>query len=154
MSNFPGRQGERIRPWGKVYRLCKNGQTVDIWNEDGGTSSEIAYKNVPFYMTNKGYGVFVNHPEKVSFEVASKKVSRVQFSVPGQYLECYNHGPEPKAILDKYTRLTADRLCHRPGRLPMAYHLLTTSYDEDTVNSFIDGMAEDIPTSSILTASG
>ena len=29
--------------------FVKNGQSVDIWNEDGGTSSEQAYKNVPFY---------------------------------------------------------------------------------------------------------
>ncbi|OYP37679.1 alpha-xylosidase, partial [Lachnotalea glycerini] len=52
--------GERFTPF------VKNGQTVDIWNEDGGTSTEQSYKNIPFYITNKGYGVFVNHPEKVS----------------------------------------------------------------------------------------
>lgn len=34
--------GERFGP------LVKNGQVVDIWNADGGTSSEQAYKNVPF----------------------------------------------------------------------------------------------------------
>jgi alpha-glucosidase (family GH31 glycosyl hydrolase) len=31
---------------------------------DGGTSSEQAYKNVPFYLSSKGYGLFVNHPEE------------------------------------------------------------------------------------------
>ena len=36
---------------------------------------EQAYKNVPFYLTNRGYGVFVNHPECVSFEVATERVS-------------------------------------------------------------------------------
>ena len=56
--------GERFGP------LVKNGQAVDIWNADGGTSSEQAYKNVPFFLTNAGYGVFVNHPGHVSFEVA------------------------------------------------------------------------------------
>jgi Galactose mutarotase-like len=40
--------GERFGP------LVKNGQVVDIWNADGGTSSEQAYKNVPFYLTNRG----------------------------------------------------------------------------------------------------
>lgn len=35
--------GERFGPF------VKNGQTVDIWNADGGTASEQAYKNVPFY---------------------------------------------------------------------------------------------------------
>ena len=73
--------GERFGP------LVKNGQVVDIWNADGGTSSEQAYKNVPFYLTNRGYGVFVNHPGRVSFEVGSEAVDRVQFSVPGESLE-------------------------------------------------------------------
>ena len=64
--------------------LVKNGQSIDIWNADGGTSSEQAYKNVPFFWTNNGYGIFVNHPERVSFEIGSEAVSRSQFSVPGQ----------------------------------------------------------------------
>ena len=71
--------GERFGP------LVKNGQVVDIWNADAGTSSEQAYKNVPFYLTNRGYGVFVNHPGLVSFEVGSEAVSRVQFSVAGNH---------------------------------------------------------------------
>ncbi len=59
--------------------FVKNGQSVDIWNADGGTSSEQAYKNVPFYLSSAGYGVFVDHPEHVSFEVGSEVVSRTQF---------------------------------------------------------------------------
>ncbi|MFE3829828.1 alpha-xylosidase [Streptomyces sp. NPDC059092] len=130
--------GERFGP------LVKNGQTVDIWNEDGGTSTEQAYKNIPFYLTDAGYGVFVHHTGRVSFEVASESVARVQFSVPGQSLRYYIvHGPTPKEILRRYTALTG-----RPAPLPAwSYGLwlstsFVTSYDEKTVTSFIDGMAE------------
>ncbi|TFD90649.1 alpha-xylosidase [Cryobacterium lactosi] len=136
--------GERFGP------LIKNGQTIDIWNADGGTSSEQSYKNVPFYLTNRGYGVLVNHPEHVSFEVGTEAVERVQFSVAGpviEYLVIY--GPTPKDVLERYTRLTG-----RPARVPAwSYGLwlstsFTTQYDEATVNSFIDGMAErDLPLS-------
>jgi alpha-D-xyloside xylohydrolase len=130
--------GERFTPF------VKNGQVVDVWNEDGGTSSEQSYKNIPFYITNKGYGVFVNHPERVSFEIGSETVSRVQFSVPGEALEYYIiGGASLKDVLDNYTRLTG-----RPA-LPPAWSFglwlttsFTTSYDEVTVNSFVDGMAE------------
>jgi alpha-D-xyloside xylohydrolase len=130
--------GERFGP------LVKNGQTVDIWNADGGTATEQAYKNVPFYLTDAGYGVFVDHPERVSFEVGSEAVSRVQFSVEGQQLNYYViYGPTPKEILRKYTALTG-----RPA-LPPAWSFglwlstsFTTSYDEETVTSFIEGMAE------------
>ena len=41
--------------------FVKNGQQIDCWNEDGGTASQISYKNIPFYITNRGYGVFVDH---------------------------------------------------------------------------------------------
>lgn len=134
--------GERFTPF------IKNGQVVDMWNEDGGTCSEQSYKNIPFYLSSKGYGILVNHPEKVSFEVGSEIVSRVQFSVPGECLEYFIVGGETlKDIISNYTTLTG-----KPG-LPPAWSFglwlttsFTTSYDEETVNSFIDGMADrDIP---------
>jgi len=73
--------GERFGP------LVKNGQSIEVWNADGGTSSEQAYKNVPFYLSSRGYGVLVNDPGHVSFEIGSEAVERVQFSVPGEVLE-------------------------------------------------------------------
>ncbi|RKT19932.1 alpha-D-xyloside xylohydrolase [Streptomyces sp. 1114.5] len=130
--------GERFTPF------VRNGQVVDIWQADGGTSSEQAYKNVPFHLTNRGYGVFVNHPGKVGYEVGSESVGQVQFSVEDQSLEYFVvHGPSPKAILERYTALTG-----RPA-LPPAWALglwlttsFTTEYDEATVNRFVGGMAE------------
>ena len=74
----------RLRAGRAIHGLCQERPGRGEWNKDGGTGSDQAYKNVPFYLTNRGYGVFVNHPESVSFEVASEKVSRVQFSVPGR----------------------------------------------------------------------
>jgi alpha-D-xyloside xylohydrolase len=141
--------GECVYGLGERFTaFVKNGQSVDIWNKDGGTNTEQAYKNVPFYLTNRGYGVFVNHPGAVSFEVASEKVTCVQFSVPGESLEYFViYGPTPKEVLEKYTALTG-----RPA-LPPAWSFglwlstsFTTQYDEDTVTSFIRGMAErDLP---------
>jgi alpha-D-xyloside xylohydrolase len=128
--------GERFTPF------VKNGQSIDIWNEDGGTSTEQSYKNIPFYLSNKGYGVFVNHPERVSFEVSSEMVKKVQFSVPGEGLDYFLiNGPTMKEVLMRYTDLTG-----KPG-LPPAWTFglwlstsFTTKYDEATVNSFVDGM--------------
>ena len=124
--------------------LVKNGQSVDIWNEDGGTSTEQSYKNIPFYMTDRGYGVFVNHPEKVSFEVATEQVAKVEFSVAGESLDYFLiNGPSMKEVLQRYTDLTG-----KPGLpAPWTYGLwlstsFTTNYDEETVMSFIDGMKE------------
>jgi alpha-D-xyloside xylohydrolase len=141
--------GECVYGLGERFTaFVKNGQVVDSWNQDGGTSSEQAYKNIPFYLTNRGYGVFVKHPEQVSFEIASEKVERVQFSVPGETLDYFViYGPTPKQILDRYTALTG-----RPA-VPPAWSFglwlstsFTTDYDEETVTHFVDEMAaRDIP---------
>lgn len=130
--------GERFTPF------VKNGQSVDIWNEDGGTASDIAYKNIPFYVSSKGYGIFANHPECVSYEIASEAASRVQFSVAGEELEYFViGGGSVKAAVANYCALTG-----KPP-LPPAWSFglwlstsFTTDYDETTVNSFIDGMTE------------
>ncbi len=143
--------GENVYGLGERFTsFIKNGQSVDIWNEDGGTSSEQAYKNIPFYLTNNGYGVFINHTGRVSMEVASEAVERVQFSAETQDLEyLVIYGPTPKEIIDKYTALT--------GRAPVlpewSFGLwlstsFVTDYNEKTVGEFIDGMASrDIPLS-------
>ncbi len=128
--------------------FVKNGQVVEVWNRDGGTSTDQAYKNIPFFLTNRGWGVFVNHSEFVTFEVASEIVSKVQFSVPGEALEYFViDGPTPKGVLDHYTRLTGRPALPPPWSFGLWLTTsFTTDYDEKTVNSFIDGMAErDIP---------
>lgn len=128
--------GERFTPF------VKNGQTVDIWNEDGGTSTYQSYKNIPFYITNKGYGVFVNHPELVSFEVGSENVKKVSFSVQGEALDYFLiNGPTMKEVSERYTHLTGRPAFPRPWTYGLWLSTsFTTNYDEKTVLDFIDGM--------------
>lgn len=137
--------GEKVYGFGEKFTpFVKNGQVVDIWNEDGGTTSEISYKSIPFYLTNRGYGVLVNDSGPVSFEVCSESVTRVQFSVPGEKLDfMVIGGGDMKGVLRNYTALSG-----RPA-LPPAWSFglwlsssFTTSYDEKTVLGFIDGMKE------------
>jgi alpha-D-xyloside xylohydrolase len=141
--------GECVYGLGERFTaFVKNGQVVEITNKDGGTASEQAYKSVPFYLTNRGYGVLVNETGPVSFEVASEKVARVQFSLEGESLEYFLiYGPTPKEVLRKLTALTG-----RPA-LPPAWSFglwlstsFTTNYDENTVTGFIEGMKQrDLP---------
>lgn len=137
--------GESIYGFGEKFTtFVKNGQKVEMWNSDGGTCTEFSYKSIPFYVSNRSYGVFVNHAEKVSFEVGSDTVSKVSFTVPGERLEYVIIGGKNIAdVLVNYTNLTG-----KPA-LPPAYSFglwlttsFTTDYDEKTVSSFVDGMAE------------
>lgn len=134
---------ERIYGLGEHFTpFVKNGQTVDIWNEDGGTSTEQAYKNIPFYLSSRGYGVFVNHPEKVSFEIGTETVSKIGFSVQGQTLDYFLiNGPTRKEALMRYTSITGKPSLPAPWTFGLWLSTsFTTSYDEETVNRFVDGM--------------
>ena len=137
--------GENVYGLGERFSsFIKNGQTIDIWNEDGGTDSDLTYKSIPFYVTNRGYGVFVNSPDRVSFEVASESVTKTQFSVAGEKMEYMIIGGKTvKDVISTYTDLTG-----KPA-LPPAWTFglwlttsFTTEYNEDTVIHFIEGMIE------------
>lgn len=139
--------GERFGP------LVRDGQSVSSWNEDPGTESDLSYKNVPFFLTNCGFGVFVADPGRVDFELMTERVSAVQISTPSNELDCYLvAGETAKEVLERYTALTG-----RPPLPPLwSFGLwlstsFLTDYDERVVMSMIDGMQErKIPESSAL----
>jgi alpha-D-xyloside xylohydrolase len=141
--------GETVYGLGERFTaFVKNGQSLENCNKDGGTGSDQAYKSVPFYLSSRGYGVLLHEAGHASFEVATENVSRVQFSLPGESLEYFVlAGPKPADVLSRLTGLTG-----RPPLVPAwAFGLwlttsFTTSYDEKTCNSFIQGMIDrDIP---------
>ena len=137
--------GEYIYGFGEKFTpFVKNGQTVEIWNADGGTCSDQSYKNVPFYLSSRGYGVFTNRTGYVSYEVASDTVSKVSMTVPGESLEYFIIGGKNCAeVLRNYTDLTG-----KPALTPAKSLGLwlstsfTTNYDEKTVSGFLSGMKE------------
>jgi len=137
--------GEQVYGLGERFAaFTRNGQTIDMWNADCGTCSDKGYKDVPFFMTSKGYGVLVNSPARVSFEIGTEQVMRAQFAVPGEDLDYFFIlGPSPKQVLERLGALSG-----RPA-LPPAWSFglwlttsFTTQYDEQTVQGFVDGMAD------------
>ena len=137
--------GESIYGLGERFTaFVKNGQVVEMWNGDGGSCTELAYKNIPFYMSSRGYGVLVDDAGDTAFEVGSENVERVEFAVKGERLTYYVFaGPTPKDVLRRYTGLTG-----RPA-LPPAWTFglwlstsFTTDYDEATASGLIEGMRQ------------
>lgn len=136
--------GERFLP------LVRNGQRAKIWNADSGSDSDHSYKSIPFYLSTRGYGVLVNMPDHVDYEVGTENTRHVQFSVENEYIEyIIMAADEPRDVLTRYTALT--------GRSPVppawSFGLwMSTSWITDfnceEILDVIDRMAQmDIPLS-------
>ena len=93
--------GERFTP------LVKNGQSIEIWNRDCGcTNNEQSYKNIPFHLSSRGYGVLVNTPALVDYEIGTESTGNTAFSVEGEELEYVLLGADsPLEALSEYTAL-------------------------------------------------
>lgn len=137
--------GEQIYGLGEHFTpLVRNGQNLDIWNRDGGSNTEQGYKCIPFHLSSRGYGVLVNTPDFVDYEIGTESVRHAIFSVEGEELEYIIIGAEgPKEVLSAYTALT--------GRSPVppawSFGLwLSTSwlpeFGREEVLAAIDRMAE------------
>lgn len=137
--------GECVYGLGERFSaFTRNGQSVEMWNADCGTCSDKGYKDVPFFLTSRGWGLLVNSPGRVSFEIGTEQVMRAQFALPGEALDyLLIRGPRPRDVLERLGALVG-----RPA-LPPAWSFglwlttsFTTEYDEATVMGHVTGMAE------------
>lgn len=106
---------ESIYGFGEHFtRFNKVGQTVTMRNFDTlGCRDETAYKNIPFYVSSYGYGIFVHHHGIFDFHVGSESVATLSAHVPDTSLEYYIIVKNfLKEVLSSYVKLTG------PAALP------------------------------------
>jgi alpha-D-xyloside xylohydrolase len=91
----------------KFTDFDKRGQILEMWNYDAsGTFSERSYKNVPFFMSTRGYGIFVDSVTPTHFDMAASNASVASFIVPDTALDYYIiAGPDLKTIVSRYADL-------------------------------------------------
>ncbi len=94
--------GEKFGP------LDKLGQEVLLWHTDSlSASSAKSYKNIPFYMSTAGYGVYLNTSAKCRFLMGSYHYKAYQMICHDAELDYFVfYGPEMKRILPRYTEIT------------------------------------------------
>ena len=74
----------------KFLALDKVGQTVDLnMVEALGTTTPRSYKNVPFFWTTRGWGVFFNHSARMTCWVGSRGAADVQVAIEDDFLDYY-----------------------------------------------------------------
>lgn len=88
--------------------LTRNGRAVDFHNKDAvGTTSPRTYVNIPFYMSTKGYGLFLNTGARVDWQVGTRDISALQFCVADDDIDYFViGGKSPREILRSYCSLT------------------------------------------------
>lgn len=70
--------------------LDKRGLSVEIWNKDAlGVRNDEAYKNVPFFISSRGYGFYLNHAAFSRFQMGSSSTASWQVQAMGQGTEYF-----------------------------------------------------------------
>jgi len=108
-ESFVAPGDERFVGFGEKFTpLDKRGQRALMWNFDAfGSESDRAHKNIPLYLSNRGYGILVDSGMPVEFDVCQSTHSCVQILVPDDLIDYYVlAGPTPAEILDRYDSLT------------------------------------------------
>lgn len=93
----------------KFTDFDKRGQRLEMWNYDAMTvRTEQAYKNVPFLVSTRGYGIFVDSSACIRFDVAATSSASLSIVVPDSALDYYVIvGPELKTIITRYASLVS-----------------------------------------------
>lgn len=92
----------------KFADLDRRGKVFCSWNQDGlGNTTPRTYKNIPFFMSTRGYGVFINSSSKIIYDFGYRSHVCYTFMVEDEQLDYFLiYGPSFKKILNLYTELT------------------------------------------------
>jgi alpha-D-xyloside xylohydrolase len=99
---------EKIFGCGESFtRLDKRGQKIVLWTDDAnGVQNETMYKPIPFYMSNRGYGMFVHSSSPMSWDFGKYFNEVSSLMIGDDQLDLFIFLGSPKEILDEYTDLT------------------------------------------------
>lgn len=100
--------GEGIFGTGESFtRLDKRGQRVVLFVDDpNGAESEEMYKPIPFFMSSRGYGMFVHTSAPATFDFGKTFSGTTALMLGDDQLDLFVFLGQPKEILDEYTDLT------------------------------------------------
>jgi alpha-D-xyloside xylohydrolase len=105
--------GEKLFGGGESFtRLDKRGQRLVLWTNDAnGVENERMYKPIPFFMSSRGYGMFVHTTAPATFDMGASYHGSNALLLGDDELDLFVFLGSPKEILDEYTKLT--------GKAPM-----------------------------------
>ncbi len=104
---------EKIFGCGESFtQFDKRGQKVVLWADDAnGVQNEGMYKPIPFFMSSRGYGVFMHTSTPITCDFGKYFSGVSSLMIGDKELDLFVFLGKPKDILDSYTDLT--------GKAPM-----------------------------------
>jgi alpha-D-xyloside xylohydrolase len=105
--------GEKIFGCGESFtEFNKRGQKVVLWTDDSnGTQNQTMYKPIPFFLSSRGYGMFIHTSSPITCDFGSYFSGINSMMMGDDELDLFVFLGEPKDVLGEYTALT--------GRSPM-----------------------------------
>ena len=95
--------------------LNKAGQKVNLFVTDPqGPETDQMYKPIPFFMSNRGYGIFMHTSAPVTCDFGATYIGLNKMFMGDENLDLFVFFGEPKDILDEYTDLVG-----KPGMPPL-----------------------------------
>ena len=95
--------------------LNKAGQKVNLFFTDPqGPETDQMYKPIPFFMSNRGYGMFMHTSAPVTCDFGATYIGLNKMFMGDENLDLFVFFGEPKDILDEYTDLVG-----KPGMPPL-----------------------------------
>ncbi|MHB1001532.1 MAG: glycoside hydrolase family 31 protein [Armatimonadota bacterium] len=92
----------------QFHSLDQRGKTRILKiNADTPVDNGMAHAVTPFFISTKGYGIFLDSTGYTEFHMASVNPNEYSFKSPDRVLDYYFiYGPEPKKVVTGYTDLT------------------------------------------------
>ncbi len=100
--------GERIYGCGESFgALNKVGQKVQIMVTDPqGPETDGQYKPVPFYFSNRGYGIFMHTSAPITADFGASYIGAQRLFMADEQIDFFVFFGSPKDILNEYTNIT------------------------------------------------
>ena len=100
--------GEKLFGTGESFtRLDKRGQKLVLWaNDANGVQTERMYKPIPFFLSSRGYGMFVHTSAPATFDMGASYSGSNALLLGDDELDLFVFLGTPKEVLDEYTTLT------------------------------------------------
>jgi alpha-D-xyloside xylohydrolase len=109
-DSFTAEPDEHFYGFGEKFTdFDKRGQRIETWNYDcGGVFSERSYKNVPFFVSTRNYGIFVDSTKAVNFDMVNSNTATFSLISPDTALDYYViAGPDMKTVITRYAELVS-----------------------------------------------